>query len=83
MPDFVAQIMSQYTAYAMTSDGAPEISSLTYVPFESEYPEPATTQRLALVLVEPRLLAATGTASHRNDLLQGLRRFKGDLRAGG
>lgn len=83
MADLIAQIMTQYSGYTMTSDAVPEITSLTYVPFENEYPEPAPGQRLALVLVEPRLLAATGSAAFRTDLVRCLRRFKGDLRAEG
>jgi hypothetical protein len=84
MADLLAPIMSRYTNYAMTSDGIPEINSLAYVPFEGGYPDPLPTQRLALVLIEPRLLdAAKGNPAFGTELMRCLRRFKGDLRAEG
>jgi hypothetical protein len=83
MPDQLLSIASNYTNFTMTGDGIPEINSLSYLPFESEYPEPATSSRLALVLVEPRLLDAVGDATLRPALLRSLRRLKGDLRAEG
>jgi hypothetical protein len=83
MSDLLAPIMNQYSNFAMTGDGIPEINSLTYLPFESGYPDPLPAQRVVLVLVEPRLLAATGNAAFRTDLTQCLQRFKGDLRAEG
>jgi hypothetical protein len=83
MADLLAPIMSQYTNYAMTGDGIPEINALQYMPFESEYAEPLPAQRLALVLVEPRLLDAPGNAVFSAELMHCLKRFKGDLRAEG
>lgn len=75
--------MSRFTGFAMTGDGLPEINSLTYLSFETGYEEPIAGSRLALVLVEPRLLVATGDAGMRNQFLQSLRHLKGDLRAEG
>ena len=67
----------------MTSDGIQEINSLAYLPFEGAYADPMASQRLALVLVEPRLLAASGNPAFTARLLASLQRFKGDLRAEG
>ncbi|NTV51204.1 MAG: hypothetical protein HGA20_16375, partial [Geobacteraceae bacterium] len=83
MPDLLAPIMSRYTNFAMTDDGIPEINSLAYMPFESGYEDPLPTQRVVLVLIEPRLLETTGNPAFRTDLVHCLRRFKGDLRAEG
>ncbi len=83
MVDLLAPIMNRYTNFAMTSDGISEINSLAYMPFESTYVDPLPTQRLALVLIEPRLLEATGNSAFRTDLIRCLQRFKGDLRAEG
>jgi hypothetical protein len=51
MSDQLVSIASNYTNFAMTADGIPEINSLSYLPFESEYPAPLASSRLALVLV--------------------------------
>jgi hypothetical protein len=67
----------------MTADGTPEINSLAYMSFESEYADPPPAGRLALVLIEPRLLDATGNPALRTELMNCLRKFKGDLRAEG
>jgi len=75
--------MSHYTNYAMTGDGIPEINSLSYASFESGYPAPLPAQRLALVLLEPRVLDSSGDPTLRDDLVRCLQRFKGDLRAEG
>ncbi len=83
MADELLPIMSSYANSSMTSDGYPEINSLTYMPFESEYGDPPTSARLVLVLVEPRLLAETGDVKLRAALISRLRRFKRDLRADG
>ncbi|MEJ7678274.1 MAG: hypothetical protein WKG06_10520 [Segetibacter sp.] len=48
--------MSHYANYAMTGDGIAEINELAYMSFESEYAGPSSTERLAIVLIEPRLL---------------------------
>lgn len=83
MTDLLAPIMSKYTNFTMTSDGIPEINSLKYMSFESGYPDPSPTQRVALVLIEPRLLDTTGNPTLHTDLIKCLQRFKGDLRAEG
>jgi hypothetical protein len=83
MSDLLAPIMDQYIDYSMTDDGIPEINSLAYVSFETEYPDPLPTQRVAVVLIEPRLLETTGNLAFRIDLIRSLQRFKGDLRADG
>ena len=83
MADLLAPIMSQYANFAMTGDGIPEINSLAYMPFESGYADPLPTQRVVLVLIEPRLLQTTGNPALRTDLVRCLQRFKGDLRAEG
>lgn len=83
MSDLLTPVMNRYSNYAMTGDGIPEINSLSYLPFENGYADPLPAQRLALVLIEPRLLEPTGTPSFRADLNRCLQRFKGDLRAEG
>lgn len=83
MADLLAPILSSFANYAMTGDGIPEINALTYAPFEGSYPSPSPDQRLALVLIEPRVLDASGNADLRVQLQDRLRRFKGDLRAEG
>jgi hypothetical protein len=83
MSDLLAPIMSLYTNYAMTGDRIPEINSLTYMSFESGYDDSPPTGRLALVLIEPRLLEATGNPAVRAELIRCLQRAKGDLRAEG
>ncbi|MFQ4138420.1 hypothetical protein PGN35_019080 [Nodosilinea sp. PGN35] len=83
MTDVLLPIMTRYTNYTMTGDALPEINSLSYLPFESNYADPPVSGRLALVLVEPRLLESTGDATLRADLVQRLQRLKGDLRAEG
>jgi hypothetical protein len=83
MSDLLLPIMNQYTNYAMTGDGIPEINSFSYMPFESGYPDPPSIGRLALVLIEPRLLDTTGNATVRTGLVHCLQRWKGDLRAEG
>ena len=75
MTDAIAPITSRYARYAMTSDGLPEIESFTYLPFESDFPDPQPAQRLVIVLVEPRLLANSGKPGLSSSLLQQLRRF--------
>src|SRR6266540_2305380 len=81
MADELLPIMSSYANSSMTSDGYPEINSLTYMPFESEYGDPPTSARLVLVLVEPRLLAETGDVKLRAALISRLRRFLHDVKA--
>jgi hypothetical protein len=83
MVDLLSPIMTRYTNYTMTGDGLPEINALTYLPFESNYADPPASGRLALVLIEPRLLDSTGDATLRSDLVRRLQRLKGDLRAEG
>ncbi len=83
MVDLLSPIMTRYTNYTMTGDGLPEINSLTYLPFESSYADPPAAGRLALVLIEPRLLDSTGDRTLQSDLVRRLQRFKGDLRAEG
>jgi hypothetical protein len=83
MADLLLPILNQYTNFVRASDGIPEINSLTYMPFESGYSAPPADVRFALVLIEPRLLDATGNAALRPQLLRCLHRFKGDLRAEG
>lgn len=83
MTDVLLPILNRYTNYAMTGDGLPEINSLTYLSFEHTYANPPATGRLALVLIEPRLLDSPGNASLRSDLVRRLQRLKGDLRAEG
>ncbi len=83
MTDLITPIMARFANFAMTSDGLPEINALTYLGFESDFADPLPTQRLALVLVEPRLLATAGDPAKHQALVQRLRRFKGDLRAEG
>jgi hypothetical protein len=67
----------------MTGDGIPEINSLAYMPFEGEYADPLPTARLALVLIEPRLLETAGNSALHTELIRCLQRFKGDIRAEG
>lgn len=83
MPDAIARIMSRFANLALTGDGLPEIETLHYLPFESSFPAPTSAQRLALVLVEPRLLAPGGNAALGDRLMRALRRFKTDLRGEG
>ena len=83
MPDLLLTIANRYTNFAVTGDSIPEIDSLTYMAFESEYDEPGFDARLAIVLVEPRILNATAGSSLHADLLRSLHRCKGDLRAEG
>jgi hypothetical protein len=83
MSDLISPIMSRYANFTMTSDGLAEINSLTYLGFESDFADPLPDQRLALVLVEPRLLAPSGDPALQPALMQSLRRLKGDLRAEG
>jgi hypothetical protein len=83
MADLLAPIISRYTNYTMTGDGIPEINSLAYIPFESGYDETPSGGRLALVLIEPRLLDVTSNPGFHTELLRCLQRFKGDLRAEG
>ena len=54
MADLLAPIMNQYANFARTNDGLAEINSFAYMGFESAYADPLPTQRLVLVLVEPR-----------------------------
>jgi hypothetical protein len=83
MTDLLQPIMTRYANFAMTTDGVPEINTLTYASFETEYADADANARFALVLIEPRLLNATGNAGLRAQLLARLQRFKGDLRAEG
>lgn len=83
MADLLATIMTRYTNFFMTDDRMPEINSLAYLNFERSYNETPQNGRLAIVLIEPRLIEATGTPALRTDLLSCLQRFKGDLRAEG
>jgi hypothetical protein len=83
MSDLLLPIMNQYTNYDMTGDGIPEIHSFTYMPFESDYPDPASAGRLVLILIEPRLLDMAGNPTVLSELLSCLQRWKGDLRAEG
>jgi hypothetical protein len=83
MVDSLSPIMTRYTNYTMTGDGLPEINSLTYLPFENKYADSPASGRLALVLIEPRLLDSTGDATLRADLVRRFQRLKGDLRAEG
>jgi hypothetical protein len=83
MADLLIPIMSRYSNFTMTSDRIPEINSLSYLAFETGYTEIQPTQRAVLVLVEPRLLDATGNPVLRNQLISRMQRLKGDLRAEG
>ena len=83
MSDVIAPIMARFTNFSMAGDGLPEIESLRYLDFESGFPDPRPEQRLALVLVESRLLAPGGNATLRGTLVERLRRLKTDLRAEG
>lgn len=83
MSDLLASILGRYAAYSMIGDGLPEINSFTYMAFENEYSEVPADGRLALVLVEPRLLDTAGHPDLSPAFLNRLQRFKGDLRAEG
>jgi hypothetical protein len=83
MADLIAPLLSRYANFAMTGDAIPEINSLTYLGFESEFADPVPGQRLALVLVEPRLLVPGGDPASQPALMRCLRRLKADLRAEG
>jgi hypothetical protein len=68
----------------MNGDGTNEITSLSYLPFENLNESIPTNANLVLVLVEPRILSTiTGSSLTSNDLLNRLKRYKGDLRAEG
>ena len=56
MPDLISP---------MTGDGVPEIQSLAYVGFESDFADSRPEERLAIVLVESRLLAPAGSPTPR------------------
>jgi hypothetical protein len=77
MSDLISPIMSRYANFTMTSDGLAEINSLTYLGFESDFADPLPDQRLALVLVEPRLLAPSGDPALQPALMQSLRQTQG------
>jgi len=83
MSDLLAPIIGRYANFAMTSDAIPEINALTYMGFEAAYPDLAPDGRLALVLIEPRLIDTSGDPNLRGALMQRLQRLKGDLRAEG
>jgi len=83
LANLFSPILNRYTNFTMTGDGLPEINSLTLLPFESEFPEPEAGQRLALVLIESRLLEPRGDPALLPALMQKLRRHKTDLRAEG
>src|SRR3954452_13740690 len=83
MADSIQAIAARYTNLTMSGDGIAEINGLSLMPFEGSYPEAPANGRLALVLVEPRLLETAGDPTLRPALLERLRRFKGDMRAEG
>jgi hypothetical protein len=83
MADLLLEIMNRYTNFSLRGDGLPEITRLSYAAFESPTEEPPTQGRLALVLIEPRVLAAIAGLGPADELLPRLERFKGDLRAEG
>ncbi|MDQ3291893.1 MAG: T9SS type A sorting domain-containing protein [Bacteroidota bacterium] len=79
------QIMAKYGGYDMDKNGTKEIESLSYLPFEApNSQEVPANGRLVLVLVEPRLLQDIPNSTYnKQDLLNRLERWKGDLRAEG
>ena len=83
MSDLITPVMTRYANFAMTGDGIPEIQTLAFLEIEAEFPDPLPDQRLALVLVESRLLGSAGDASLKPALLKKLRRLKSDMRAEG
>ena len=56
----------------MSSDGIAEINGLSLMPFEGGYPEAPANARLALVLIEPRLLEVAGDPTLRSVIDEGL-----------
>ena len=83
MPDAILDILNRYTNFSIRNDGAPEIKSLRYAPFEKPDYEVPSNGRLALVLIEPRILQPIAGLTADDDLLPRLERWKGDLRAEG
>ncbi len=71
-PPSVEQIASSYTNFDIDGDGIREINSISLMDFEPAIPLGTGVQGLALVLVEPRLLASpsgTMNATVRNHLI--------------
>lgn len=83
MADLLLPILSRYTNFTMTTDGVPEINSMRYMPFETDFPEVSTTSRFVIVLVEPRLMDTGSNPELKNQLINALLRYKADLRAEG
>jgi hypothetical protein len=75
----VAEIGAGYTGFDINGDGVPEINSLTLMSFEPAVPEGTGVKGLAVVLVDPRLIAqfpkslasgiTTRLTTFRNDLV--------------
>jgi hypothetical protein len=84
MADLISNLMDRYGGLSLRGDGAPEINGLQYASFEPGGDDhvPAGA-RLALVLIEPRILQPIAGLGPDDDLLPRLERLKGDLRAEG
>jgi hypothetical protein len=83
--DPIQLLTVQYSHFHPNSDGDCDIDSLSYLPFENPDEVIPAGARLALVLVEARLLDPLPDCSpfRSDDLLARLRRLKDDLRAEG
>ena len=78
--DVLKGIMDRFANYDRNDDGAPSITSLSYLGFERPENLIPPTSKLVLVLVESRLLVPLQGA---HDLIASMSRFKDDLAAEG
>ena len=83
MPDLLAPIMSRFANLTMTGDGLPEIRSLSYLGFESDYIDPLPDSGWPWCWSSRACWRPVATRRCSPALMRALRRFKGDLRAEG
>ena len=78
-------LTSKFSHYDIDGDGLDEIESLSHLSFENAHANLSSSSKLVLVLVEKRLLEmnASGGEHSKADLVNRLRRLRGDLRAEG
>src|ERR1035441_9194128 len=85
MPDPLPPIIAGFHDYDRNADGDPAIVQLSYVSVEDELPVVPTDARIALVLVESRLLQSLQSPEGKEvgDLRPCLQQLKSDLAAEG
>lgn len=79
----ILHILNKFINFSIQNPNEPEISRLTLIDFESNYPVGSTADRMVVVLIDRRILKIEGDQPTREALHLSLETYKRDLIADG